>query len=240
MTNTPLPSSTPEPEREGAASILSDLKGTGDGPAVADLGGVNPTSAKSKLKVHSQTLVIALVLAASGAALYTMRKQGMGAGVNFNPPKIDYQVDKVKRTASDAQQQRVLEDLARSQSPPQVPAEKIQKNPFQLDSTGGVTKPSTAMVDPDAQSRNLAQQRQQQLTSALTSIEVNAIMAGPVPLARINGKIVREGDSVGEFFTVRVIHDRSVELEADGKVFAVSMSESAGGGGRPRSSAPRR
>ncbi len=238
MTSKPPPSTTPEVDRDPTSSILSDLKGTGEAPAMPDLGGVNPAAKQSKYKVHSQTLVIALVLAASGAALYTMRKQGMGSGVNFNPPKIDYQVDHVKRSASDAQQAKLLDDLARSQNPGQIPAEKIQKNPFQLDSAAAVAH-QTNTIDPEAAGRNALAMREQQIKTALASVEVNAIMAGPVPLARVNGRIVREGDTVAEVFTVKTILDRSVELEADAKTYAVNMSETAAAH-KPRPLPPRR
>lgn len=240
MSSKAPPAQTPEPDRDAGASILSDLKGSAEAPVMPDLGGVNPAATKSKFKVHSQTLVISLVLVASGAALYTMRKQGMGSGVNFNPPKIDYKLDNVKRSASDAQQQRLLDDLARSQNPNQVAAEKIQKNPFQLDATSAVAKGAPGSNDPDAARRNAENQRLQQQAMALASIEVNAIMAGNIPLARINGKIVREGDVVADMFTVKVIHDRSVELECDGRIHAVNMSESASGPNKPRSQPPRR
>jgi len=236
-----------EPEKESTSSILSDLKGTGanESPAMPDLGGVNPSSPKSKYKVHSQTLVISLVLVASGAALYTMRKKGMEGGVNFNPPKIIYDMDKTSQGGTDVDQRRVLSDLARSQSPPNVLLDKIQKNPFQLDAASGVPQAGASLDPADAartRDRQAAEQRETQIRTALASVEVGAIMAGNVPLARINGKIVREGEVVADIFMVKEIHDRSVDLEVDGKIHTVNMSESTGGGGpKPRPPmAPRR
>jgi hypothetical protein len=245
--STKQPAQAPgEPEQSGTSSILSDLKGgpANDAPVMPDLGAAGGAK-KSKYKVHSQTLVISLVLVASGAALYVMRRQGMGAGVNFNPPKIEYTVDNGKRMASDAQQRKVLGDLERSQSGFQTPVEKIQKNPFQLDS-GSAVAHSNDMDPALAKSNALRaeQERQkQQMAVALASVEVNAIMAGSTPLARINGRVVREGDMVADLFMVKAIHDRSVDLEAaDGSIHTVSMSEGApaGGGGRPRPPVPRR
>ena len=233
----------PPPERENTASILADLKGAaGETQAMPDLGAGASTSRASKLKVHSQTLVIALVLLASGGALYMMRKQGMGSGVDFNPPRLDYDIDKASKGPSDAQQREILSALARSQDPSQVHAEKIEKNPFELDASATVMHGET-ITDPAEKQRQAqlmqAQVRQQQLTAALAGVEVGAIMAGNIPLARINGKIVREGEMVADLFMVKEIHDRSVDLEADGKTFTVNMSENAGGP-RPPMSPPRR
>lgn len=224
-----------EPDQD--RTILTDLRGGGEQSVMPDLGGVNPSSPKSKYKVHSQTLVIALVLAASGASLYMMRKQGMGSGIVFKNIKFDYyDVEKKGRPANEAQEQRILAELARSQDPPQVLLEKIQKNPFQLDTQTGVAQPSTP-IDPAALGRALmakeAEERALAIRNAVTSVEVNSILEGPVPLARINGKIVREGDAIGEVLKVAAIHDRSVDVEADGKIYTVNMSENASAKGRP-------
>jgi hypothetical protein len=249
VSNKPPSSPTPgKNEKEGPASILTDLQGTGaaeETPVMPDLGGIGTTSTKSKYKVHTQTLVIALVLLASGGALYLMRKQGMGAGIKFTPPKIDYDMEKASRPADDQHAKQVLDDLESSQNPANLPSEKIQKNPFQLD-PHAATVTGAAPGDPDlirqAQEAAKQAQRQKDIQAALASIEVNAIMEGQVPLARINGKIVREGEMVAEFFKVKEIHDRSVDLEADGKLYSVNMAENTGGGGppKPRQPAPKK
>ncbi len=226
---------TPPPEESGSErSILTTLQGGGEQSVMPDLGGVNPSTVKSKFKVHSQTLVIALVLAASGASLYTMRKQGMGSGMVFKNIKVEYDIEK-GRPVNDAQQQRILGELARSQENPQVPLEKIPKNPFQLDSAGPATT-TGAPIDQAALSEALRRQhdaeREQAIRTAIAGLDVGSIMQGPTPLARINGRIVREGDSVSEVLKVKAIHDRAVEFEADGKLFVVNMSENTTGKGR--------
>jgi len=171
--------------------------------------------------------VIALVLAASGAALYMMRKQGMGAGNQVLPAQDRLQRGQNVHAADDVHQQQVLSDLEKSQNPTQVPPDKIQKNPFQLDTHGPTM---TAMAgDQDAiksaQAKELQALRQNQITTALASIEVNAIMEGDKPLARINGKDRARGRDGRRRLQGKGDHDRSVDLEADGKLFTVNMSE---------------
>lgn len=240
MSKAPPPAKAPETEQDGTASILSDLKSGGEQSVMPDLGGVNPSTPASKFKVHSQTLVIALVLAASGAALYMMRKQGMGAGIRFDPPKIDYNMNKIATPADEKHTQEVLHDLERSQEPTEAMVDKIQKNPFQLDTHG--TTEAVSAVDPAALNKARAAaealDRENAVKTALASVQVDAIMIGPVSLARINGKIIREGDVVADIFKLKSIQDRSVDLEANGKLYTVNITENVGG--KPRPQSPRR
>jgi hypothetical protein len=241
MSQKPLANNVPEPESNGTASILTDLKSGGSEQSVMpDLGGVTTSAPGSKFKVHSQTLVIALVLAASGGALYMMRKQGMGAGIRFDPPKIDYDMNKISKPADEVHARQVIDELEKSQSQGQVAGEKIQKNPFQLDTHGPIE--AAMPIDPAdaAKARQAAEDaaRDNAVKQALTTVELNATMVGNTPLARINGKIAREGDMVADVFKLKEVQDRSVVLESGGKLYVVNISENVGG--KPRPPMPRR
>src|SRR5262245_12500893 len=90
----------PAPAEQGNGDILSDLSAGGDaGVSAADLG---PLSARPVRRISIQTLVVALVLVVSAAALYTMRRQGMGVGMKFKTPAMAPDIDKVhgKTTAA--------------------------------------------------------------------------------------------------------------------------------------------
>jgi hypothetical protein len=208
---------------DGAAtgSILSDLRASGDGPAEGpDLGSL---AARPTKRVSLQTIIIAMVLVASGGALYLMRKQGMNSGMHFDGTvKIDTDLAKVKPIAHTPAQQRMLEELAQIQDRLPAPAEKIQKNPFRLD----------ARVTPDGNPAPSIIDNTSAIHAALASLTLNGIMQGPVPLARINGETVRVGDVVEKWFVVGQIHDRSVDLIAEGSTYTLSMGESVPAGGR--------
>lgn len=217
----PSPSGTPE--TPGATNILTDLRASSDsGPALGDLG---PLSARPTRRVSMQTLVLSLVLTASAASLYTMRRQGMGAGMKFQTPSMGPEIDKVKGQ-SNVTEQRILADLARSSLPMQGGTEPLSKNPFVLDT------PVAENIIPNTPTRDTNAERQAMIREKLGSIRLNSVMEGARPLARINDRLVSVGDIVEEIFLVAQIHDRSVEFIADGRTYTLNMGEGGAGAGR--------
>lgn len=210
-----------------ASGLLADLRGSGDARSAG-----SESRVPSASKVSTQAVVFTIVLAISAGALYLMRRQGMGAGMTFQTVRIDHDFEKPQGTT--AAQQRILDDLARSGSPSQVPVEKLPKNPFALVVAALADLP---LDDSDAQSRRASEaarvereKRQQAIAAALSGLVLNSVMEGPVPVARVNDQIVKIGDVVGEFFMVEGIHGRTIDLGADGKTYTLEMGD---GGGRP-------
>ncbi len=237
------PGAEAEPGIPRGSSILSDLRGgAAEGAALVDAA---PSLGVGKVSV--QTLIVVLVVTASVGILFMMRRQAMGAGINLNVAKIDYPLDKAPPAAS-VEQTRLLSELSRSTSPPQVPPERLQKNPFQLVSLASAdalpepTGPDAAAMAA-AQARAAREERLRQVRTALDNVRVAGVMQGRVPLARINGRTVRVGDQVGEFFTVVEIKERSVVLQAEDAVHEVQMGDPAMGDDElydPRPRAPGR
>lgn len=229
MSGTPITHSP-----DGAPSnILSDLRASSDttpsGPTGPELSGLPSRSVR---RVNTQTLVLALVLTASAASLYMMRKQGMGAGIKFNTTqvKIDADIDNLHAPTT-AVQQRILADLERGTEPQQLALEKLHKNPFVLPETEGSSSPTEPAVNPRLQ-------REAEIVAALGGIQLNGVMQGPVPLARVNNKLVRVGDRVEKIFLVAQIHDRSIDLIADGQTYTLNMGEASANPTRPNPRAP--
>lgn len=205
----------------GQPDILTDLRSAGGGGAqtLGDLG----SSSKPARRISMQTLVLALVLVASGASLYMMRKQGMQGGLKFNKVTVAPEIEKVS-AATSAAEVRILADLARSSMPATSDAERLQKNPFLLDTPAAAP---TAAAVPVAQKLN--DDRQAMIREKLAGVRLNGVMQGPVPLARINERLMRVGDLVEDIFLVAQIHDRSVDLIADGQTFTINMGEGVSG-----------
>lgn len=185
-----------------------------------------PPPPRPRRRVSTSNVIFGTVIAVSVGALYAMRLYGMSSGITFATVPIDYELGGISERVR-AEQARVLRDLARSNEPMHAAAEKISKNPFTLDAdietavdTGGYRGPS-----PEDLAALEQKDRQTRINEALASIKLHSVMRGRVPLARINDAIFREGDIVADLFTVKAIHERSVELEVDGKVVAVTMSE---------------
>jgi hypothetical protein len=214
-------------------NLLAELRGAGGGGDAPPNDGAGGAPARRTRRLHTQTLVLALVLSASVASLYTMRKQGMGAGINFAPIKnIDYKSEQLRPEELRAQQ-RVMAELARSVSPDAFHDEPLRKNPFKMDTPAPVVAAPSGQPqgNPEADARA---RRAQSLQDAFAQLSLAGVMQGPVPLARINGKTVRVSDTIDGTFMVVEIHERSVDLMADEQLFTLQMSDTSapGGGGR--------
>ena len=72
-----------------------------------------------------------------------------------------------------------------------------------------------------------AEAHRKMIESELAGMKINGIMgadaSGNAGVARLNGELYRVGDEVAELFIVKAIRPRSVELDADGQVFTVSL-----------------
>lgn len=208
------------------SSVLAQMRGGGD-----DVAGPAPVAPTPGRGARVQTIVTVLVLAASAAALYAMRRQGMAAGVSFDKvPEVEYNLDPVATQPTPAQM-RILADLERSSELARVTAEKLPKNPFVLDAGAAATNDGPDLATQEA--RRLAElererlEREAKFAAALAGLELHGVMEGRVPLARINGATVRMGETVAELFTVVAIYGRSVDLEADGRVYTLTVGEPA-------------
>ncbi len=195
-----------------------------------------PPPPRARRRLKTQNIVIGAVIVLSIGVLYAMRLYGMGAGISFATVPIDYQIDG-KSARLTAEQRRILQELQLSGEPIRLAMSHIRKNPFQLNTKeSSVLGPDIGELDPNADDADLERQEalERQIAQAMGNLTLNSVMRGRIPIARINGKIVKIGDTVEGVFTVKAIHDREVELEAPGgKVFAISMGEADGDSAKP-------
>ncbi len=188
-----------------------------------------------KARISSAWLLIAGAVAISGGVLWGMRYVGMkggeGKGVTFDKSLVEA-ANRPRRDHT-----LVLEDLKSSRLGSQVPSEAVKKNPFRLADSMVTGLPTPDLVDDD-RARKLAEQLENQkrreaerlaaIQMQLTALRLQTVMGGSSPLARISGRMVRVGDVVGEFFKVRAIHGRTVDLDCDGAVFELKMTAADG------------
>lgn len=225
MSTLPKPAGTKAgaaPPSEGAAeasNLLAELRG-----GASEASEIPVTGPRMK-RPKTANIVIGVVVVVSIGVIYGMRLHGMGLGMTLaidKLPAIDYDLE--RRGTADRDQQRILRQL-KNLRPVQNQNESIDKNPFRLtESKPTEVAPIRNPVDPDAERR--VQEALQQ--TAFGSLELQAVMNGRIPIAKINNRIVKVGDTIKVNdiqFTVKGIHDRTVELELDGKVFALSMSD---------------
>lgn len=201
----------------------------GAGPSMISTG---MAAAQPRKGPSAQTIVLGLVLVGSAAAVFGMRHFGLGpAGAIAASVEIDYKVGE-GGAAAQAGYDQVLEALDRSGRPLQITADRITQDPFVLHdllpdeeviADGGE-------IDPGAAAARLLREReakrQRELRAAFEALELQSVIGGRVPVARIGPHIVRVGDPVGDFFVVESISGRSVVLTTDdGYRFTLGMNE---------------
>ena len=117
-------------------------------PGAGDAAAADAVQAPRKSWKSTQTIALVVLLAAGGGIVYGMRQAGIGPMAAFATTKMpDYDVTKAPGSKT-ADHQRILKDLAATNITGQVPADKVQKNPFLLaDLLGG--PPGRAEPDDD-------------------------------------------------------------------------------------------
>jgi len=199
-------------------------------------------SAPRKMKVNAQAVVLVIILGVSAAALASMRHIGMKSGINFKDQKSTIQPAALQdEPEKAARYERIMKDLQQLQTPldialgelAKIPAliptdQKVAKQFIESSPIGGPLPP----VDTSERDRltRIALDRE-----AAKKLELQSVMGGKVPLARIDGKFYRIGDLVNEKFIVRTIDHRSVTVEANSETFEVEMKV-----GKPGSSSKKR
>lgn len=193
-----------------------------------------------KRRISTQYVAIGIVLGVSMATTFAMRKWGMGEGVGFRNTQVN--LDQATPIVDNAKFGRVMDRLATSNTPMQVPAERIDKNPFLL-ARETTQIAQEVPVDDSAEraaqeAERLAQEaarRRAELDVAFARLTLNTVMTGGrVPVARINNQIVGVGEVVDQVFTVVAIEPGGVELSAEGHTFRLETNSMV----NPRNVAP--
>jgi len=215
--------STPSQAPAGS-SFLAGLRGSANEDGTIAL-------PRGRRKNHTQSLIVLALVAISGGMLYGMRTYGMRSGITFKEVKIDFTAD--ASTAKAANYQRIMTDLERAGKPVQIPGERLRKNPFMLGAAPAPTDPGVDQNELAAKQREeLARVQRERhaadVATALSTLQLHSVMAGRVPVARVNDQTVKVGDKLAEFFTVLSIAGRELELESEGQTYVLSMDDTQG------------
>lgn len=233
--NTEPGNTTPEKEPDGVIGGTFRLEAMSPG---ADEGAPAAGSTSHRKGWRStQTIALAVLLAAGAGIVYGMRQAGIGPMAAFATTKMpDYDVTKAPGSKT-ADHKRILKDLASTNITGQVPADQVQKNPFLLaDLLGEETvvpgEDATAAQERARQERMKrdSEAHKKMVEHELAGMKINGIMgataAGDTGVVRINGELYRVGEEVAELFTLKSIQARGVELESNGEVYTVSLDAS--------------
>jgi len=183
------------------------------------------TEGSSRQSLQSGVAVLLFVLAVAGGVLFLMRKFGH-PGLDFVLPTIDYPVGQAASArVDDPRQQRILRALESGQSIVQVPLDELQRNPFALDE--GPSGEEVAINAPTGPSQEeiRARERQTLIRRTYEALELNSVVTGSAPIARISGRAYRLGDTIADLFKIVAIKGRQVTLEADGRSFTLVLGQ---------------
>lgn len=223
--------STPQLPSEGAAPNLKGLPGmtSGEAPLIAE-------APVKRRKGSSQLVLVVLLFAVSGAALFGMRHLGARAGMDMTIAEVNWKFGDDKDAAEKAKSyERIMSDLQRMQRPLDVAMGDFQKSPFMLDMPEQVEPvPLASLEDEEAKKAELARReamaKRDQVKKAVEALQLQSVLGGAKPMARINGETFRLGEKINGMFVVQTIRgrEREVVLDHDGEEFTISMQPAIG------------
>jgi hypothetical protein len=185
-----------------------------------------------------QPVVLAIVVAVSGIALYAMRAFTLSSRFDFQAREVNY--DGEASRAQSSMYARVMGDLARIEKPLSVDLTGVSRTPFRFVGDGELAPEVTTTMgqidNPDLIAAKEKRREKAVLTAKLGKLEVQSVMSGRRPLARINNETYQVGDVVSETFTVTAIEGRSVTLRASDWQWQLSMEESTSSNKRKNAS----
>jgi len=194
---------------------------------------------RARRRIPTQTIVLLIVLAVSAAALYFMRQYGMKSGMTFDPILVSYEEQDGEKART---YERIMADLARIQTPLDIALDDFGKSPFILYAPKTSTlddftpvEGATAEERALEEARRAAAQRHTEREAVIATLDLQGVMGGSVPLARVNNETYRVGDQVAGVFTVTKIEGRGMVLSAEGVDYPLEMD--AGNHGGPKKGA---
>jgi len=197
----------------------------------AEAGSPAQMAAPPKAWKSRQGFALIVLLMGAAVVVYGMRRLGFGPLSALGQVKMpDYDVTKSPKVTS-SDQKRLLSELAATHMDAQVPADQVQKNPFRLADAMRTTTPDPGDNSDAANRAMLEKQRREAeahrraVEQALAGLTIHGILDGSSPVARINDRNVRVGDTLADVFTVKAIHGRSIEVTCDDQTYTISMDE---------------
>lgn len=237
--------STNPTQGDGFAPLNDEAKQSGVGAPSANakpaesIPGIDTEGSARRSRISSGTVFLIGAVVIAGGLLGAMRYVGLGP--RGASAKITFDDELMNAAGKPARDHRlVLGDLNASRLEQQVPDSAVKRNPFKL-ALGNETA-----IDPAADAarksaeelRRLNEQRAKDAANRAKSVDeafkklaLHGVMGGSVPLARINAQTVKLGDKIGPFVVTK-ISGRTVEMEADARVFRLELAQGGEAGDR--------
>lgn len=205
----------------------------GVGAFASEMSALPGEGGKSSFKLRSSSIVLGVVLVLAIVGLFSMHTLAKVTASVVGNEQMERIIDDFMNSSAGQsvfqlssptdnkvmQSKEVLAVLNEAYTERQVPLNDVQKDPFLLLETAPRDEPKTA-TSGDNKANELERQRAQrkeQLTNIAQRLSLKSVMLGAVPLANINGQIVRPGEIITvmperQEFEVLSIETESVRL----------------------------
>lgn len=237
MNDSLMPQENPE-QNEAANKVFLNLEVTDSATGIPSLnqGPASGLQGPSKSKLDTQMMIAGIVLLIGVGAVYGMRYLGMAAGLDESVVSIDY-TSQAATPEVNKRYHQVMGALDDSTRVRQFSDEvTLPEHPFAREA---LSEDADIPIDPGmSEEERLALQRQRDFENAkaareneiaaeLYSFELQGVIGGKRPAARISGHAVRVGMELGSNFKVVEITGRTVIIEADGLRYELAMGQPA-------------
>lgn len=198
-------------------------------PAVPVVPGFDQQAGKASI-VTMHNLLIVVVLLISAAAIFGLRKIGL-SGAKTSASAAATEADAAPFRMDPAANRALIEDLSATRTSNQVLLDELKQNPF-ASARWMQPEPEPAAADPEApkttvgkSAEEIARELDEAAVAELKTFNLQSVMGGSRPVARINGEIYQVGDTLGKMTTITWIEGRTVEVEANGKTYTLTMGK---------------
>lgn len=220
-----------------ATGVPAAMPGAGGSGSAGD--GFSPSSAEPS-KFNGQVLLAGMVFVIGVGAIYAMRYIGMQAGIKESVTMVEYTasttspdfVQRFDEVMADLEEVSLSVRFDKNTVLPEAPFTMASAEQADVD---------IPVIDPDdssARMARLAQQREQQLREAqqqkiaeyeraAMGLNLQSILGGSRPVARISGEPVRVGMTVADIFTVESIKGSTVVLTVDDLKYEITLGSGA-------------
>lgn len=180
--------------------------GMGDVSSGPDLAGLQHETPKHRITSGALLIVIVVAIAATG--LYSMRTVTRATAFTGGNQEIEQSIESFLKVIGSSDEsttssavdsignEAVLRVLTESYVERQVPVEGVQRNPFIILNEDVVAPPTGVRDDAGARLERQRRERQAVFEKAAGRLQLRTVLLGSTPLANVNNKIVRVGESI--------------------------------------------
>lgn len=180
-------------------------------------------------KLTGFQIVMGVIALAGGVGVIWMRQVGTESGMDFQSAPQAFETS-LKTPAAQQEFDRAMQALADSRAPIEVPDHAFRQDPFKVMMADNSEADARQLAELERQRQRAADEearrmteRRRELQMRLSRLRLQSAMGGRTPIANVNGRLVRVGEKIDDFFTVEEIDAGRVVVKAHGERYELRM-----------------